>query len=129
MMHLKILLPLEILVEEPVNKVNAEGENGFFCLKPRHVDFTSALVPGLFSYENEKGEEVFLAVDEGVLLKIGDQVLVSVRHAMRGPDLGHLRQVVREQFEVLDDKEKQARSATARIEANFVRRFLEIDRL
>jgi len=45
-MQLKVLLPTQVLVDEPVSKVVAEGEDGSFCLLPRHVDFTSALVPG-----------------------------------------------------------------------------------
>jgi F-type H+-transporting ATPase subunit epsilon len=127
-MQLKILLPTEVFLEEKVTKVVAEAQNGSFALLPRHVDFLAALSPGLFSYEDTEGEEVFLALDEGVLVKQGDQVFVSTRNAVRGPDLGVLEQTVREEFMVLDDREKTARSAMAKIEASFVRRFLEIQK-
>lgn len=127
-MKMKVLLPTEVLVEEKVIKIKAEAQDGAFCLLPKHIDFVAALVPGLLSYETEQGEEVFLAVDEGTLVKCGDEALVSVRNAIRGADLGHLRQAVREQFGVLDEREKRARSASAKIEAGFVRRFLEIQR-
>jgi F-type H+-transporting ATPase subunit epsilon len=127
-MQLKILLPTEILLEEEVTKVNAEGQNGSFCLLPRHIDFVAALSPGLFSYEDTEGEEVFLALDEGVLVKQGNQVFVSTRNAVQGPELGMLRRTVEEKFMVLDDREKTARSAIAKIEASFVRRFLEIQK-
>ena len=46
-MKLKVLLPTEIFINEEVEKVVAEADNGYFCLLPRHVDFVSALVPGL----------------------------------------------------------------------------------
>jgi F-type H+-transporting ATPase subunit epsilon len=128
-MNLKVLLPTEILVDEAVRKVTAEAANGSFCLLPKHVDFVAALVPGLLAFETEKeGQEVFVAVAEGVLVKSGQEVLVSVRNAARGGDLGEMRQIVEEKFKILDDKEKTARTAMARIEAGFVRRFLEVQK-
>ena len=125
-MKLRVLLPIEVLIEEEVTKVIAEAHNGFFCLLPRHVDFIAALVPGIMSFETTGGREEFLAVDEGILIKCGQEVTVSTRNAMRGPDLGQLKRTVVERFKALDEREKTARSAMARIEAGFVRRFLEI---
>jgi F-type H+-transporting ATPase subunit epsilon len=127
-MNLKILLPTEVLLDEEVTKVTAEAQNGSFCLLPRHVDFVAALAPGLLSFETGEGKEVFVAVDEGVLVKCGQDVLVSTRNAVRGGELGELRRIVEERFLVLDDKEKTARTAMAKIEAGFVRRFLEIQK-
>jgi F-type H+-transporting ATPase subunit epsilon len=127
-MRLKVLLPTEVIVDEEVAKVVAEAGNGSFCLLPRHVDFLAALVPGLLSFDTPEGAEVFLAVDEGILVKCKQDVLVSTRNAIRGPNLGELRKAVEEQFKVLDEREKMARSAVAKIEASFVRRFLEIQK-
>jgi F-type H+-transporting ATPase subunit epsilon len=126
-MKLKVLLPTEVLIDEEVTKVIAEAQNGFFCLLPRHVDLVAAIVPGILSYENGGGE-AFLAVDQGVLVKCGQEVLVSTRNAVRGPDLGQLKRTVEERFKVLDDREKTARSAMVKIEAGFIRRFLEIQK-
>lgn len=125
-MILKVLLPKQVMVETQVRKVVAEGQNGSFCLLPRHIDFVSALVPGLLEYETAVGEEVYLAVDEGILVKCGAEVLVSTRNAVRGSDLGQLQKLIREQFAELDEMEKQTRSAMAKIEVDFVRRFLEL---
>jgi F-type H+-transporting ATPase subunit epsilon len=125
-MNLKVLLPAEVLVNEDVAKVTAEAHNGSFCLLPKHVDFVAALVPGILSFETAGGREAFVAVDEGILVKCGEEVMVSTRNAIRGPDLGQLRRTVEERFKVLDDREKTARSAMVKIEAGFVRRFLEI---
>lgn len=127
-MRLKVLLPTEVLLDEEVGKVTAEAQNGFFCLLPAHIDFVTALVPGLLSFESKEGEEIFVAVDEGVLVKEGQNVWVSTRNAMRGTELGRLRKTIEDTFKVLDDREKTARSAMAKIEAGFVRRFLEIQR-
>jgi F-type H+-transporting ATPase subunit epsilon len=128
-MRLKVLLPTDILVDEEVAKVTAEAENGSFCLLPRHIDFVAALVPGLLSFvkPGAAGEE-FLAVDEGILVKCGPEVLVSTRQAVRGPELGQLRVMVAKNFKVLTDQEKRARSALAHLEANFIRRFLKLEK-
>ena len=120
------MLPTEILIDEEVAKVTAEAENGSFCLLPLHIDFVAALVPGLLSYESNVGAEEFLAVDEGILVKCGADVLVSTRNAVRGPDLGTLKKTIEEQFLTLNDKQKMMRSAIARLESDLVRRFMEL---
>ncbi|MBN1614662.1 MAG: F0F1 ATP synthase subunit epsilon [Deltaproteobacteria bacterium] len=125
-MNLKVLLPSEIFIEQEVTKVTAEAVNGSFCMLPQHIDFVAALVPGLFSYEAADGAQVILAMDEGVVIKRGADVLVSTRNAVRGQDLGALRQVVEEQFQEMDEREKKARTAAAKLEADLVRRFMEL---
>ena len=127
-MRLKVLLPQGVLMDEEVTKVVAEAENGSFCLLPRHVDFLAALVPGLLSFASVKGTEEFLAVDEGMLVKCGAEVLVSTRNAVRGPDLGKLEQTVEQSFRRLDHQESMARSAFAKLEANFIRRFMDLEK-
>ena len=124
-MHLKILLPTEILVDQKVNKITAEADDGEFCLLPRHVDYVSAIVPGILTYEDEEGGEQFAAVDRGVLVKAGDNVLVSVRRGACGAELGKLRDIVDEKYRTLDDHEKKARTALARLEARMVKKLIE----
>ncbi|PMB26527.1 F0F1 ATP synthase subunit epsilon [Fischerella thermalis] len=125
-MHLKLLLPTEILIDQTVTKVTAEAENGSFCLLPNHIDFVAALVPGILSFESETGKEFFLAVDEGILVKQGAVVRVSVRNAVRGENLESLQQQVQQQFRQLDEQEKLARSVLVRLETSFVREFIEL---
>jgi F-type H+-transporting ATPase subunit epsilon len=125
-MKLRVLLPAGVLVDQEVAKVTAEAENGSFCLLPRHVDFVTALVPGLMSFETGTGEEEFLAVDEGILVKRGAEVTVSTRNAVRGAPLGQLRELVEERFHVLDEREQQAREILARLEADLVVRFVRM---
>ena len=110
-MNLKVLLAAEVLVEVDVSKVIAEAHNGYFCLLPNHVDFVTALVPGILSFEISGGREEYLAVDEGILVKYGKEVSVSARNAVRGPDLGQLRRTVSEKFEAVGEHEKSARTA------------------
>ena len=125
-MRLKLLTPTEVLVDETVVKLDAEGPDGSFCLLPRHRDWVAALVPGILGFTTPDDDEAFVAVDRGVLVKCADEVLVSVRRAVRDGDLGRLREVVETRFRHYDDQEKAARGAIARLEAGVIRRFLEL---
>jgi F-type H+-transporting ATPase subunit epsilon len=125
-MKLKILLPTQVFVDQEVEKVTAEAENGFFTLLPRHIDFVAPLASGLLSFVTSEGREEFLAVDGGTLVKRGQEVLVSTRNSVRGPDLGKLREVIVEHYKKIDEHEKQVRSATAKLEADLVQRFIEL---
>jgi F-type H+-transporting ATPase subunit epsilon len=125
-MKLKILLPTQVLLAEDVEAVNAEAQNGAFGLLPQHIDFVTALVPCILSYmPSSGGDEVFVAIDEGILVKCGDETLVSVRNAVLGEGLDTLEQTVEEKYAQLNEKEKQSRSAIARLEAGFMRRLTE----
>lgn len=128
-LQLKIMLPTHILLDEPVGKIIAEAENGSFCLKPKHVDFVSALTPGLLMFVNQMEEEVFVAVDEGILVKCGEEVLVSTRHAVEGRDLATLKNLVESEFLKLDEHERLARTALSRLEAGMVRHFIDLEKI
>lgn len=125
-MRLKLLVPTHIVVDEEVTKISAEAEHGCFCLLPDHIDFLAALVPGLLSFEDEKQHEQFVAVDQGILVKRGRDVLISTGQAVRGGDLGQLRHMVTEEFSKLDDRERAAHAAVAKLEASFLREYLEL---
>lgn len=125
-MQLKILLPTQVLLDIPILKLSAESKYGQFTLLPHHVDYVSALEPGLLSFQNMDGQDEYLAIDEGILVKNGSQVLVSTRNAISGEDLGGLQTAVQKQFRQRDERELKARSALVRLEAGFIRRFTEI---
>ena len=125
MMTLKIMLPAKVLLEKSVTSVVAEAQNGSFGLLPRHIDMVTALVPGILSFRTEDGEG-FAAIDEGILVKSGERVMVSVRDAVYGADLGSLEQTVRERFRSTDEQAQEMNSALARLEAGFLRRFIEL---
>ena len=127
-MNLKVLLPTKVYIDQDIVKVVAEAENGSFCLLPRHIDFVAALIPGILSYESVEGQEEFVAVDEGILVKVGQEVLISTRNAEKSSELGKLKETVEKSFQVVDDRERKARSATAKLEADLARKFLELGR-
>ena len=83
------------------------------------------LAPGILIYENEAEDEVYVAVDEGVLVKTGLDVLVSVRNAIGGTDLGQLHEAVEREFLNLNEREQSVRSVMAKMESDFIRRLAE----
>lgn len=91
-MNLKILLPFRIFAEKAkVLRIVAETREGAFGLLPHRLDCVAALTPGILIYETEAEGEAYVVVDEGVLVKTGPDVLVSVRRAFGGTELGQLR--------------------------------------
>ena len=122
-MRLEILLPFRVFVDETgVSSIIAETRDGSFCLLPRRRDCVAALVPGILTYRSEAESEVFIAVDEGVLVKIGDRVHVTVRRASRSTDLAALREAVQHDYLKLDALEQGAREAAQKLESGFVGR-------
>ncbi|MGC1460020.1 MAG: F0F1 ATP synthase subunit epsilon [Steroidobacteraceae bacterium] len=128
-MNLKVLLPYRIFLVKPgVLRIVAETPDGSFGLLPHRLDCIAPLAPGILTYETESEGEVFIAVDEGVLVKTGPEVLVSVRRALGGPDLGQLRQAVEREFLTLDDREQSVRSILAKMESDLIRRMASFHR-
>ena len=128
-MKLKVLLPYQVYAEiDGVNRIVVETPQGSFGLLPHRLDCVAALEPGILTYETEATGEVYIAVDEGILVKAGADVLVSVRNAIGGTDLGMLRDAVARDFVNLDENERQVRAVLARLESGFVRHFTEYHR-
>jgi F-type H+-transporting ATPase subunit epsilon len=124
-MNLKVLLPFKIFAEKTgVSRIVAETRAGSFGLLPHRLDCVAALTPGILIYETEGEGEVYVAVDEGVLVKTGVDVLVSVRNAIAGTDLHELREAVDLKFLKLDERERNVRSVLAKMESGLIRRMV-----
>ncbi len=123
-MQLKVLLPFRVFADKRgVSRIVAEMQEGSFGLLPRRLDCVAALSPGILTYETPEDGEVFVAVDQGVLIKTGDKVLVSVRRALSGTDLGQLREAVQSEFLRLDEQAKNIRTLMDKMESRFLSRF------
>jgi F-type H+-transporting ATPase subunit epsilon len=127
-MRLKVWVPTQVLLDEEVTKIKAEAENGWFCILPRHVDFVTALVPGILSFEAPGRLLQYLAIDHGILVKCGAEVSVSTRNAVRGADLPTLQETVARQFRVLREKEQTARLFEAKLEGELVRQLVQMEK-
>jgi F-type H+-transporting ATPase subunit epsilon len=127
-LNLKILLPFRIFAEKSgVSRIVVETNEGSFGLLPHRLDCVAALVPGILTYEQERDGEVYLAVDEGVMVKVGVNVLISVRNAIGGADLEALRKAVDEEFLNRNQQEKTLRSVMAQMESGFMSRLARLE--
>lgn len=125
-MNLKILLPFRVFAEKTaVSRIVAETREGSFGILPHRRDCVAALAPGILTYEAPEGGTVYLAVDEGVLVKAGADVLVSVRRAIGGADLAQLQEAVKRQFLALDQRERDVRAAITKLEGGLIRRLAD----
>lgn len=129
LMQLKILLPFAVFAEvDNVKRIVVETAQGSYGLLPQRLDGTAALVPGILCYETEAEGEAFLAIDEGVLVKAGMQVFVSVRQAIGGAELGQLQEAVEKEFLRRDEQEKALHTTLAKLEGDFMRRLVKFNR-
>jgi F-type H+-transporting ATPase subunit epsilon len=128
-MRLKILLPFQIFAdEEHVLRMVVQTPDGALGLLPNRRDCVTALRPGVLFYETDASGEIYIAVDEGVLVKSGPEVLVSVARAIAGNDLTQLRGAVEREFQIQDEDERSARAIMAKLEAGFVSRIAGLQR-
>lgn len=124
LMRLQILLPYQIFADiADVQSIVAETRDGSFGLLPHRLDCVAALEPGILTYTTKDNGEVYIAVDEGILVKSGSEVRVSVRNAQGGIDLAKLYAAVEQQFLNLDEREREVRTTLAKLESGFIRHF------
>lgn len=127
MMHLRILLPFGVYADVGgVWRIVAETNDGAHGILPRRLDCVMALTPGILTYETEGAPEAFVAVAEGVLVKNGADVLVSVRNAIAGNELARLRQTVEREFRAVNKEEASMRSALAKVEGGLIQRLTDL---
>lgn len=123
-MNIKILLPFQIFAEKTgVLRIVAETYAGSFGILPHRLDCVAALSPGILTYETQAEGELYVAIDQGVLVKAGQNVLISVRRALAGNDLSQLRHAVEQEFLALNEQEKSVRVVMAKLETGFLHRF------
>jgi F-type H+-transporting ATPase subunit epsilon len=127
-MNLRILLPFGVFAEKAdVLRVVADTTDGSYGLLPHRLDCVAALVPGILTYETKDSPTVYVGIDQGVLVKAGSQVTVSVRRAIGGSDLGQIKSAVERDFLTLDEQERNVRTAVAKMEGGLMGRLAEFE--
>ena len=125
-MRLRILIPTGVLIEREVEAVTFEAHDGARTLLGRHQDYLASLAPGIFTALSG-GEELYAAINRGILVKKGQEVLVSTRDGVLGRELQTLRELVTQRFESISSREETARTALARLESDLVRRLVDYE--
>ena len=127
-LKLTMLLPDQVLVSTSATKIGGDAIHGSFVVLPRHIDFVTALVPGIFFYFETADHPTYVAIDRGILVKQNTTVWVSVLRAIPGDDLDHLDQVIEEEFRHLDDQQKQTQTTLTKLELSFMRGLVDLGR-
>lgn len=126
-MHLKILLPHRVFTEEDkVSRIVADCLEGSIGILPNRLDCVAPISPGIFTYETAENGEQFVAVDEGILVKMNNSVVLSVNRAIGGADLGKLHLAVKQHFLKTASEEKELRTALGRLETDFLKKMFEL---
>jgi F-type H+-transporting ATPase subunit epsilon len=129
LMTLKVLLPFRIFAEtQNVSRIVLETTDGSYGLLPQRLDCVAALVPGILAYEIQGKGVQYIAVNEGIMVKSGMLVLVSVRNAIGGSELGKLHESVEKEFKNLDENEKNVRSVVSKLESGFISRLEKLNK-
>lgn len=124
--HLRILLPYGVFLElDGIKRIVAETDEGLFGVLPQRLDCSAAILPGILTYETDDNQESYVAHDQGVLLKTGNRVTVSVRNATRGSELGELRKAVDDLYSHLNEGEQAVKTVLAKLESSFIRQLMQ----
>lgn len=126
-MKLKVLVPFNVFAcQEKVMSIVAESVEGSFGILPNRLDCIAALVPGILTYRLEANEDVYIAIDQGILVKVGLNVTVSVRRAISGSNLEQLRDSLEKEFIQLDDDERAVEQVLSKVESALTYRLAEL---
>lgn len=126
---LKILLPNKVFAKHNnVLRIIVDTLEGSYGILPNRRDCTAALTPGILTYQTEIGKDVYIAIDQGIFVKKGNEVFVSVRQAIQGIGLSQLRDAVKKEFLTLDQKQQEIRFAMDKLESNFLQRLTEFSK-
>lgn len=126
-MKLVVVTPTRTVLEEEVSRIVAEAVDGSFGVLERHVDFVAQLKPGVLVFETRSGAERYLGLNWGTFVKCGGDVRISTHGAIVGDDLASLEEQIEAEFLVMDEEERRARLALARLEAGMIRRFIDLE--
>ena len=124
-MLLTVLLPFQVYAEyRDVQRLVVETTAGSCGVLPQRRDCVAPLRPGILTYQRAGGRVAYIALDQGMLIKTGAQVVLSVRRAVGGDDLATLRGAVEREFLQLDQQERELRGVLAKLEAGVLRRLV-----
>ena len=119
-MNLKIMTPYSIVLNTPVTQVTVDAVDGFFTLKPKHIDFIDALRAGIITYQKD-GKSAFAACNRGVVVKQGEDVNISTPLAILGENLDELKKKIAIDFQNMEEERKEVRVSMERLEVGLTK--------
>jgi F-type H+-transporting ATPase subunit epsilon len=125
-MQFILVTPEGIILQENILKITLETLEGYYTLLPRHVDFVSALTAGIVTFLPEYSNEKYAACHQGIVVKKGEKITLSVQNAVLGETLSELQELIKIEFKQKEEQRKQLNTAMARLELGIMRGFKQL---
>lgn len=124
-MTLAIYLPHQLLLKtDRVKFISYETETGSYGLLPNRLDCISDLIPSILTF-NTDTETLYVAIDEGILIKTDATVTISTRNGFSSSDLRQLQALVEETYLQQNEKESRVKKVIDKLESEFLKRYVE----
>ncbi len=104
---LKIYSPIEILLDEEVQKLTFQGKEGYVTILPNHIDYVSSFESNIMSYIDRDNNQRFIVLNNGILVKYSNKVRLTAYKAIIGNSLKDLKTKINEVVEKENDIEKE----------------------
>ncbi|MFC4667978.1 F0F1 ATP synthase subunit epsilon [Seohaeicola nanhaiensis] len=124
-MRLRIVTPLEVVVDQTIDALRAEDATGSFGILPGHAPFVTALSVSIVSWRAAEREH-FCAIRGGVLSVEGrtvaaTSIAIATREAVTGDHLATLDADVLARFRSDADAERTEHVEAMRLQFNAIR--------
>lgn len=126
-MNLKLMTPMQIILDAPIEKIDVEALDGFFTILPKHIDFITALKSSIITYVMNN-KIYYAACDHGVLVKRGTSVCISTPLVVLGNNLDTLKQTIATTFKDMEQERKELNLSMARLELGLTKGLMNLSK-
>jgi F-type H+-transporting ATPase subunit epsilon len=83
-LNLRIYTPQKLFLEETITRLKVQEKDCNYTIFPRHIDYLSCFNRSTIVFRKLSGEEGYVWLNQGVLVKCGREVQISVFSAIDG---------------------------------------------
>lgn len=128
MMHLEIISPEKVVLQEEVDEIIAPTVNGQIGILPNHVNLLTQIEPGEMIVKI-KGKEHYIAITGGFLQIANNKISILADYAIRSEEI-NAQKALEAQKRAEDGKKKAQENANDRdfalAESEFIKSMLQL---
>ncbi|MDR2777785.1 MAG: hypothetical protein LBB24_03390 [Rickettsiales bacterium] len=83
-LNLRIYTPQKLFLEETITKLKVSEKGCNYTILPRHIDYLSSFSRSTINFRKLSGEEGYVWLNQGILVKCGREIQISVFSAING---------------------------------------------